>query len=420
MKLKVNTLAALDIGTSKICSLIAEMDEETQEPIIKGFGVAPSKGIKKGSVVNIEETTKSIIQAVSDAEKMSGYTISHCYVSITGDHIRSMNTRGAIAISRGSRTGLGEPREIEQEDIERVIEHTKSVPLPVDRQILHVIPQEFIIDEQTGIKSPINLSGRRLEAKVHLTTYSTIVTSNLSRCIKNAELEVERFVLQSLAASYSVLEEDEKELGTILIDIGSGTIDIIVYYDGGVHYTGVVNLGGFSVTNDIAYLLRIPLVKAESIKREHGCAITSLSDKGANFKIDGLGGRPPREISIDTLTEYIEPRMEEIFREAYLEARKADISLKNTLAIVLTGGGALLKGSEQLAENIFNSSARIGYPKGFQGATEEINNPSFSTSVGLLKFAIEERKSISTYQQTLKGPLPKLRTWIKNLSENVM
>ncbi len=420
MKLKNNILAALDIGTSKICALIAEIEEETQEPIIKGFGVAPAKGIKKGLVVNIEEATKSIIQAVSDAEKMSGHTISRCYVSITGDHIRSINTKGAIAISQGSRTGLGEAREIEQEDIERVIEHTKAVPLPVDRQILHTIPQEFIVDEQTGIKNPINLSGRRLEAKVHLTTYSTIVASNLSRCIKNAELEVERFVLQSLAASYSVLEEDEKELGTILIDIGSGTVDIIVYYNGGVHHTGVVNLGGFSVTNDIAYLLRIPLDKAESIKREHGCALTSLADKGANFKIEGLGGRPPREISIDTLAEYIEPRMEEIFREAYLEARKADISLKNTLAIVLTGGGALLKGSEQLAENILNSSARIGYPKGFQGVNEEINSPSFATSVGLLKFAIEDRKNKSQFQQISKGPLIKLRTWIKYLSENVM
>ena len=420
MKLKSHILAALDVGTSKICALIAEIEEETQEPIIKGFGIAPAKGIKKGLVVNIEEATKSIIQAVSDAEKMSGHTISRCYVSITGDHIRSINTKGAIAISQGSRTGLGESREIEQEDIERVIEHTKAVPLPVDRQILHTIPQEFIVDEQTGIKNPINLSGRRLEAKVHLTTYSLIVASNLSRCIKNAELEVERFVLQSLAASYSVLEEDEKELGTILIDIGSGTVDIIVYYDGGVHHTGVVNLGGFSVTNDIAYLLRIPLDKAESVKREHGCAIASLDDKGSNFKIDGLGGRPPREISIDTLTEYIEPRMEEIFREAYLESRKADISLENTLAIVLTGGGALLKGSEQLAENIFNSPARIGYPKGFQGSNEEINSPSFATSVGLLKFAIEDRKNKSQFQQTSKGPFLKLRTWIKNLSENVM
>jgi len=420
IKLKNQVVTGLDIGSSKICAVIAEVDPESQEPIVKGYGVVPSKGIKKGLVVDIENATGAIFNAISEAEKMAGTSVDSCVVSISGDHIRSMNTRGQVAISRDSRTGLGEAREIENEDIEKVIEHTKAVPFPIDRQILHVLPQEFIIDDQAGVKNPLNLSGRRIEAKVHLTTYNTTAVANLSKCIKNADLEIDGFVLSSMAAASACLEDSEKTMGSVLLDIGSGTIDVIVYYDDGVHHTGVINLGAGSVTNDIAYMLRVPLERAEAIKRDHGFAKVSLTDKEAFFKLDGLGGRSIREISLFNLAEWIEPRMEEILRESYLEAKKADISLTNTLSIVLTGGGALLKGTDELAETMFNTPAKVVAPKGFQGYVTELSNPAYSVAIGLIKYAIAEQHNGSAFNKTTGGPLRKIRSWVKHVTENVM
>jgi len=420
LKLKNQILTGLDVGSSKVCAVIAEVTPDSPEPIIKGYGISPSKGIKKGLVVDIENATQSIVNAVSEAEKMAGFSINSCLVGVSGDHIRSLNTRGMMAISRDSRTGLGEAREIENEDIERVIEHTKAVPLPLDRQILHVLPQEYIIDEQPGVKNPLNLSGRRLDAKVHLTTYNTTVLSNLSKCIKNADLEIDGFVLSSLAAAYACLEESEKTMGSVLLDIGSGVIDIIVFYDDGVHHTGVVNLGANSVTNDIAYMLRVPLEKAESIKREYGFAKVSLTDREAFFRLDSLGGRSPREISIFNLAEWIEPRMEEILRESYLEAKKTDIPLTNTLSVVLTGGGARLKGTDELAEMIFNTPARVAAPRGFQEYVTELSDPIYSVAIGLIKYAIAGQISGSALNKTISGPFHRIRGWIKHVTENVM
>jgi len=420
IKLKNQIVTGLDIGSSKICVVIAEVDSDSSEPIIKGYGIVPSKGIKKGLVVDIDNATKAIFNAVNEAEKMAGVSIESCYVGVSGDHIRSMNTRGMMALSRDSRAGLGEARPIEKEDIERVIEHTKAVPFPIDRQILHILPQEFIIDDQAGVKNPLNLSGRRLDAKVHLTSYNTTVLSNLSKCIQNADLEIDGFVLSSLAAAYACLEESEKTMGSVLLDIGSGTIDVIVFYDEGVHHTGVVNMGAGSVTNDIAYMLRVPLEQAESIKREHGFAKVSLTDKEAFFKLDGLGGRTLREISLYDLAEWIEPRVEEILRESFLEAKKADISLTNTLSVVLTGGGALLKGTDELAETIFNTPAKIVAPRGFQEYVTELSNPAFSVAIGLIKYAIAEQINGSARKKSSGGALRKIRGWIKHLTENVM
>lgn len=420
IKLKNQIVTGLDIGSSKICVVIAEVDSDSSEPIIKGYGIVPSKGIKKGLVVDIDNATKAIFNAVNEAEKMAGVSIESCYVGVSGDHIRSMNTRGMMALSRDSRAGLGEARPIEKEDIERVIEHTKAVPFPIDRQILHILPQEFIIDDQAGVKNPLNLSGRRLDAKVHLTSYNTTVLSNLSKCIQNADLEIDGFVLSSLAAAYACLEESEKTMGSVLLDIGSGTIDVIVFYDEGVHHTGVVNMGAGSVTNDIAYMLRVPLEQAESIKREHGFAKVSLTDKEAFFKLDGLGGRTLREISLYDLAEWIEPRVEEILRESFLEAKKADISLTNTLSVVLTGGGALLKGTDELAETIFNTPAKIVAPRGFQEYVTELSNPAYSVAIGLIKYAIAEQINGSARKKSSGGALRKIRGWIKHLTENVM
>lgn len=420
MKLKNQLITALDVGSSKVCTLIAEIDNEKQEPIIKGYSKVPSKGIKKGLVSDIEQATESIRDSISMAEKMTEVTVDSCYVGLSGDHIYSMNTQGMMAISRDSRSGLGEARQIDKEDVEKLVDHTKAVPMPIDRQLLHVLPQEFIVDNQQGIKNPVALSGRRLEAKVHLTTYNTIIASNLVHCIENIGLGIEAFVLKSLASSFSTLDENEKEMGTVLIDIGANVMDIIVFSDGGVHHTGVINLGGINVTNDIAYLLRIPFDKAESLKREYGHAVVALADRDAFFTISGLGGRPDREIPVYTLAEYIEPRMEEIIRTAYTEAKKADISITNTLSVVLTGGASLLHGTEELTERIFNSPARIGYPKGYQGFTQELNDPSFASAIGILKYAIIDKNNNSSHKRKRRKLFSRAWGLMRHISENVM
>ena len=419
LKLKNQVITALDIGSSKICAIIAEVDQERQLPLIKGFGAVPSKGINKGLVIDIEQVTDSIIKALTIAEEMAGFPVESCIVSISGEHIRSMNTKGMVAISSDNRTGLGESREIEEEDIASVIEHTKAVPLPIERQILHVLSQEFIVDEQSGVKNPLNLSGRRLEAKVHLTTYSTTAASNLAKCIKNAGLEVEGFVFSAFAASYACLEESEKEMGSILLDIGSGIVDVIVFYESGVHYTGVINLGAANVTHDISIMLRIPPVQAEQLKREYGFAKTSLTDKEAFFKLNGIAGRQSREVAVYNLAEWIEPRMEEILREAFNEASKADIPLTNILSVTLVGGGALLKGTDELTEMVFNTPTKVGTPKGFEGYETELSDPSYAVAIGLLKYAVAEfgRRG---FRGKSGGPIKRFSSWIKHLTENIM
>jgi len=419
MKMRNHFITSVDIGTSKTCALIAEVNPETGAPVIKGYGSVETKGLKKGAVVNIEELSHTISQAVNAAETMAGATVSNCYVSISGDHIRSMNTQGLIAISRDARSGIGEAREIEKEDIDRVIEHTRAVPLPVDRQILHVMPQEFTVDEQSGIKNPINLLGRRLEVKVHITTYSTTVSSNLTRCFKNADLSINNFILHSLASSESVLTSGEKESGSILIDIGNGTIDVIVYSEGGIHHTGVVNFGDQLVTSDIAYLLRIPQEYAEKIKKNHGYCYTKNVDKEAMIKIDSIGNRPAREIPLLKLAEYIEPRMEEILREAYMESKKADIPLTSIQSVVLTGGGALIKGCEELAESIFNVPARIGFPVAYTGYEDELNNPRYAAAIGVLQFVLQDKVTNQIRPSGPETSLTKAWNWIKNVTDNI-
>jgi cell division protein FtsA len=413
-----NLISAIDIGSTKICVLTADIDEETQSPHILGYGIVPAQGIKKGVITNVDAASSAIADAIAAAESTSEQSIASCYVSISGEHIRSMNTKGVVTIASETRSGAGEAREIEEEDKQRVLERARTVALPVDRQVLHVIPQEFCVDEQSGIKEPIHLTGRHLEAKVHLTTYSTTAAANLSRCLKNAKVEIEALVLQSLAASYATLKPDELELGTILIDIGSGTSDVIVYYDEGVHHTGVVTLAGQAVTSDIAYLLRVPLKKAELIKKEYGCAKVSLIENERLFQIDELGAQPPRKMSTKLLTEYIEPRMEEILRETNLEARKADISLRNTLAVVLTGGCANLKGVDKLAETIFDAPARIGIPFGYSSYEEIFDDPAYATAIGMLKFAVRERKSTSILQKIPMKRVSRFWRWIKKMNDN--
>jgi len=418
MKIRNHYTTCVEIGSSKTCAFIAEKDPETGNPKIKGYGAVETKGLKKGVVVNIEELSHTISQAVNAAETMADTSVSSCYVNLGGDHIRSMNTKGMIAISRDARGGVGEAREVEKEDIEQVIDHTKAVPLPVDRQILHVMPQEFIVYEQSGIKNPINLLGRRLEVKVHITTFSATVASNLSRCFKNVDLTVNNFILNSLASAESTLTPSEKESGAILIDIGSGTVDVVVYSEGGIHHTGVVNFGDQLVTSDIAYLLRIPMEYAEKLKKNHGYCFTKNADKETMIKIDSIGNRPAREIPLMKLTEYIEPRMEEILREAFMESKKADVPLTSIQSVVLTGGGALLKGCEELAESIFQTPARIGFPTGYSGFENEINNPKYATVIGMLKFALQDKSIVRVKPTGSENWFAKAWHWLKNISED--
>lgn len=420
MKLRNQTLTVVDIGTWKTCVLIAEVHPETENPHIKGYGIVETKGLKRGVVVNIEELSRTISEAINAAESMAGTSVSNCYVSISGDHIRSMNTQGTVAITRDVRGGVGEAQEIEQEDIDRVIEHTRTVPLPVDRQILHVMPQEFVVDQQSGIKNPINLLGRRLEARVHITTYSTTVASNLTRCFKNIGLTVNTFILQSLASSISVLTPSEREAGAILIDIGAGTTDVIVYADDGIHHTGVVNFGDQLVTSDIAYLLRIPHENAETIKINHGYCFTQNVDREAVIKIESIGNRPARELPLLKLAEFIEPRMEEILREAFMESKKADVPFTSIQSVILTGGGALLKGCEELAESIFSMPARTGFPTNYSGFEDELNNPKYSAAIGMIQFALQEKLYDRAKPTGSVSWLSKTWNWLKNLTENIM
>ena len=415
---KNNQITALDLGSSKICAIVAEMEEEQQQPRVLGFGLAASEGIRRGSIVDVEKATAAINRAVSRAEEQSGRSVNTCYVGITGDHIRGMNTVGRISLIRDARNGAGEIREVESADVSQVLEHTRSIPLPPDRDILHVIPQEYIVDQQSGVKNPCHLAGRRLEARVHLTTYNTTIVSNITRCLKNINLDVEKLILQSLAAAYSTVQNDEKELGTVLLDFGAETVDIAVFFRGSIYHTGVVQLGGASVTNDLAYLLRIPIEQAEKLKIEHGFASPTQVDKTAEFQLREYGGSS-RTVPYTLIAEYIEPRLEEIFEAAIHEARKADLPINQKPGLVLTGGGVLQAGLQQYIEKRFKTSVRIGQPTGFSGCDEELNSPIYSAALGLLQFAIHENQS--TEQNTkVKGFLARPIGWMKNLIENVM
>jgi len=417
MKMNTRQIAALDIGSSKIRIAVAEVNEEMKEPIIRGYGEVPARGISKGLISDVEEATKAIKEAKRIAEKMSGLLIENCYVGITGDHIRGIDTNGRISVSKENTPGLGEPREIIQSDVRKVLEHTKGFPLHSEREILHLFEKEYIIDSQHGIKNPINLNGRRLEVKVHLSTYNVISVSNLTKCINKAGLNIERYVLQSLASSYSTLDKDEKELGTILLDIGYGITDVIVFYKNSVYHTGTVNNAGNSVTNDISYMLKITHENAEQVKKDYGWAEDTIIPKREVIEFKGLAGRNKKDIDNISLAKYIKARMEEILQDAMLEANNADIIEGINPVICLTGGGATVRGCEELADKIFKSSTRLAFPKGFKGFEEELSLPEYSALIGLLKFAIENKpKRIYAFVEKSTNFWQKIKSYIKKIS----
>lgn len=377
-------ITGLDIGTTKIGVIIAEVEEDSQ-PKIVGVGTVPSEGLRKGVVVNVEKTIRSIEAALEKAEQMAGIKVNQVYVGIAGDHIRSYNGRGVVAVA-------GPENEITEDDVRRAIDAAKAVVMPIDREIIHIIPQEFIVDDQRGIKDPLGMSGIRLETEVHIVTGAITSAQNICRSVERAGVDVVDLVLEPLASSYSVLTEDEKELGVTVMDMGGGTTDIAMFFEGCIRHTAVVALGGNNVTNDIALCLRTPVDQAEMIKVRHGCAMHSLiENEDQTIEIAGVGGRPSRKIAQELLTDIIHPRMEEVFRLTAGEIRKSEFANLMTAGVVITGGGALIKGAVELAEEIFDMPVKLGIPKGFSGLIDLAKSPIHATGVGLILYALSNR-----------------------------
>jgi len=376
-----NLLVGLDIGTSKVACLVAEIREDGLLEII-GVGTHPSRGLKRGVVVDIESTVQSIQRAVEEAELMAGCEIHSVHAGIAGSHIRSMSSHGITAIK---------DKEVAQADLERVLEAARAVAIPADQKILHVLPQEYIIDGQEGILEPLGMCGVRLEAKVHLVTGAVSAAQNIVKCIRRCNLEVYDLVLEQLGSSFAVLGEDEKELGVCLIDIGGGTTDIAVFTAGAIQHTAVIPIAGDQVTNDIAVALRTPTQYAERIKIRHACALAKLADGNELIEVPSIGERPPRLLSRQTLAEVVEPRYEELLNLALAELHRSGLEAKIASGVVLTGGSSKMAGVVELAEEVFHMPVRLGHPSNAAGLEEVLSNPIHATGVGLLLFARQNR-----------------------------
>ncbi|MBI2560807.1 MAG: cell division protein FtsA [candidate division NC10 bacterium] len=368
-------IVGLDIGTTKVCAIVAEKNGDGVVDVI-GLGHSPSRGLRKGVVVNIEATVDSIRRALEDAELMAGVEIRTAFVGIAGGHIKGINSRGVIAIS-------GKNREVTRQDIERVIDAAKAVALPVDREVIHVLPQEFMIDDQGGIREPLGMSGIRLEAEVHIVTGAVASAQNIIKCANKAGLEVQDIVLQQLASSEATLTPEEKELGCVLVDVGGGTTDVAVFVEGSVYHTAVLAVGGDLLTNDIAIGLRTPHPEAESLKRKFGCALASMTRPDEKIEVPSVGGRRPRVLSRQTLCEIIQPRLEELFSLVDREVRRAGYVGRVNGGVVVTGGSSIMEGVPELAEQVFDMPVRRGIPRGVGGLTDVISSPMYATGVGL-------------------------------------
>jgi cell division protein FtsA len=376
LKGQENIIVGLDIGTTKICAVVGEVGPNDINII--GIGTHPSIGLRKGVVVNIEATVDSIKKAVEEAELMAGCEISSVYAGIAGGHITGFNSHGIIAIKG---------QEVTQLDVDRVIEAARAVAIPMDRELIHVLPQEYIVDEQTGINNPIGMEGVRLEAKIHIVTGAVTSAHNIVKCANRAGLDVCDIVLESLASGDAVLTEEEKELGTALIDMGGGTSDLAIFSGKNIHHTFVLSLGGHNLTNDIAIGLRAPIAEAEKIKIKYGTALASKIKGDEDIEVPGMGGRPPRKLPRQILGEIIEPRVEEIFDLIRREIYRAGVENLMPSGVVITGGSALLDGITDVAESVFHLPARLGQPRGISGLVDVVNNPMYATGVGLLLYA---------------------------------
>ncbi len=370
------TYVGLDIGTTKISCIIADQNAAGELRVV-GVGNAPSEGLRRGVVVDLDKTVASISRSVEEAERMAGVEVKGVHAGIAGDHIRSINSRGVIAVSR-------KENEIAGTDVERVVEAAKAIAIPMDREIIHVIPQEFIVDDQDGIKDPVGMSGVRLEAEVHIITGAVTSAKNICRAIQRAGLKVYDLVLEPLASATAVLDADERDLGVVLLDIGGGTTDVAVFHEGSIRHTAIIPFGGANVTSDIAIGLRTPIDKAEGIKIQYGSALASLVASEDMLAVSGVGGRADRAISRHVLASMIEPRREEIFALANKEVRKNHFAELLGGGVVLTGGTSLLPGVTELAEQVFEMPVRLGVPRGLGGLSAQVADPRFSTGVGLV------------------------------------
>jgi cell division protein FtsA len=396
-------IVGLDIGTSKVVSIVGEVSPEGSVEIV-GIGSHPSRGLKKGVVVNIESTVQSIQRSVEEAELMAGCQIHSVYAGIAGSHIRSLNSHGIVAIR---------DREVFQPDIDRVIDAAQAVAIPADQKILHILPQEYVIDTQEGVKEPLGMSGVRLEAKVHLVTCAINAAQNIEKCIRKCGLEVADVILEQLASGLAVLTEDEKELGVCLVDIGGGTTDIAVFTDGAIRHTAVIPIAGDQVTNDIAMALRTPTQNAEEIKIKYACALASLAGENETIKVPGVGERGDRDLSRQALTEVVEPRYDELFTLVQAELRRSGFEDLIAAGIVLTGGSAKIEGVVELAEEIFHMPVRVGKPQGVTGLTDIVRNPIYSTAVGLLLYGAkqQDKGKVVPTTSSMNGIMSRVKNW---------
>jgi cell division protein FtsA len=397
-------IVGLDVGTSKISAIVAEIKPEGGFEII-GMGSHPSRGLKKGVVVNIETTVNAIQRALEEAELMADCKIREVYTGIAGSHIRSFNSHGMVAIK---------DKEVAQTDIERVIDTARAVQIPNDQQILHVLNQEFIIDGQEDVREPLGMSGVRLEVKVHIVTGAVSAAQNVVKCVRRCGLEVRDLILQPLASAMAVVSDDEKDLGVALVDVGGGTTDLVVFTHGAIRHTAVIPIAGDQITNDIAMALRTPTKDAEEIKERYGSALSQLADPQDMVEVPGLGDRDPRQLSRKTLSEVIEPRVEELYSLLQSELRRSGYEELLSSGVVITGGSSVMQGMVELGEEIFHMPVRVGHP-GYNGALAEyVRHPRFSTGVGLLLAGMHQhrqkelaRMNISSFQQVLE----RMRSW---------
>ena len=408
-----NIIVSLDIGTTKVCAVVAGTDEHGRMNIL-GVGRSVSDGITRGVVTHIDRSTASITNAILDAQASSGVAIKSVIVGIAGDHIQSFQSRGVIGIS-------GPDHEVTQADIDRLIDDTKRVALPADRKIIHVIPQEFIIDGQDGVYDPLGMSGVRMEANVHIITGLVTAAQNIYKCVQRAGLEVSDMVLEPLASSYAVLDDEEKEVGIALLDIGGGTTDLAVFEERTIRHTAVIGIAGKKVTDDIRKGLGVRNDQAEKLKKDHGFAFFPAVVDNEPIILPGVGGRPPIEIDKKLLAQIIQPRMEEILEIAGLEIKRSGYSKHLAGGVVLTGGGALIKGTAELAHEVLGMPVKIGIPSGFSGGlVREIENPAYATAVGLVHYGMKHKESsITTAPPKKRKKVTAVASWIKEFIDQL-
>ena len=402
----------LDIGTTKTCSVIGYLNENNKIEVA-GVGVSPSKGLKGGIIINIDNTVNSIVKAIDDAELMAGCEAGSIIVGITGHHIKGENSRGVVAITNRNRT-------INPVEIKRVIEAAQAIVIPTDREILHVLSKEFSVDDQTGIKDPIGMSGVRLEAEVHIITGSSTSIQNIVKSVSRSGFQCSDIVFSPIASAEATLSQDEKELGVALVDIGGGTTDIIIYIEGGVAYTSVLAIGGIHVTSDISIGLRTPLDSAEMIKRKYGCSVIDLVDASETVEVPSVGGRAPRRLFKQELAQIIEPRMMEIMEMVDSELSKSGKKEILAAGVVITGGGSMIEGSIEAAERMLNIPVRLGIPKDIEGLRDVVSTPQYSNGVGLLKYGVKMNQFRSKEYRKGAGRISSLGSRIRRWFEEYL